>query len=91
MQSTAGMRWHRSELPVSAGSCALLTVAIAISVERAELPVAGFAPEDPRKAKLVELKFFGGLSMEDIATTLVTASCSISWISRDSCHRALGG
>ncbi|HKY22008.1 MAG TPA: sigma-70 family RNA polymerase sigma factor [Vicinamibacterales bacterium] len=29
-----------------------------------------FALEDPRKARVVELRFFGGLSMEEIAQTL---------------------
>jgi RNA polymerase sigma-70 factor (ECF subfamily) len=32
--------------------------------------LAGLALEDPRKAKVVELRFFGGLSMEEVAQTL---------------------
>ena len=47
--------------PGSAPSVDLLAIDAALET---------FAQEDPRKAKIVELRFFGGLSIEEIAQTL---------------------
>jgi RNA polymerase sigma factor (TIGR02999 family) len=52
------------------------------------------AESDPRKARIVELKFFGGLTTEEIAETLdiSTATVERDWkFARAWLHRAVGG
>jgi len=55
--------------------------------------LAGLAKEDPRSAKLVELRYFGGMTIEEAAKVIgvSTATAKRDWtLARAWLHRALG-
>jgi RNA polymerase sigma factor (TIGR02999 family) len=66
----AGRRGGRNAVRIALEDCELAVEpadADIISIDRALTRLAG---EDPRKARVVELRFFGGLSMEETAEAL---------------------
>ena len=48
------------------------------AAERAETALAGLERLDPRKCQVVELRFFGGLSVEETAETLNVSSATVA-------------
>jgi RNA polymerase sigma factor (TIGR02999 family) len=59
---------------------ALMTPGISIDVLAVDRALEAFAKVDPRKSQVVELRFFGGLSLEEIADVL---HVSVETVKRD--------
>jgi RNA polymerase sigma factor (sigma-70 family) len=58
--------------------------------------LCGLAEQDPRKSQIVELRFFGGLTLEEIAEVIGVAPATVSrewakaraWLRREVAHSA---
>ena len=65
---------------VSAGEAQLVTPEMPIDVIAVDRALEAFAKVDPRKSQIVELRFFGGLTVEETAEVL---GVSVETVKRD--------
>ncbi len=85
---------HAELVPLTLSEAEQVAAGLDADVVRVHEALLAFAQHDERAAKIVELKFFGGLELEEIAEVLSLSRSTVKrdWaLARAWLHRELGG